>query len=62
MKASVDAALGTEVKIFGVTALTSLNDNDTIEIFNRTSSEQVQKMLDMAENSGIDGVVSSPHE
>ena len=62
MRASVEAVSGTEVKIFGVTALTSLNDNDTIEIFNRTSSEQVQKMLDMSETAGIDGVVCSPHE
>ena len=62
MRASVEAVSGTEVKIFGVTALTSLNDNDTIEIFNRTSSEQVQKMLDMSETAGIDGVVCPPHE
>ena len=62
MRASEEAVSGTEVKIFGVTALTSLNDNDTIEIFNRTSSEQVQKMLDMSETAGIDGVVCSPHE
>ena len=62
MKASVEAVSGTEVKVFGVTALTSLDDNDSIEIFNRNSSEQVKKMLDLAELSGIDGVVCSPHE
>ena len=62
MKASVEAVSGTEVKVFGVTALTSLGDNDTIEIFNRNSSEQVKKMLDLAVLSGIDGVVCSPHE
>ena len=62
MKASVEAVSGTEVKVFGVTALTSLDDNDTIEIFNRNSSEQVKKMLDLAELSGLDGVVCSPHE
>ena len=62
MKAAVEAVSGTEVKVFGVTALTSLSDNDTIEIFNRNPSEQVKKMLDLAELSGIDGVVCSPHE
>ena len=62
MKASVEAVSGTEVKVFGVTALTSLYDNDSIEIFNRNSSEQVKKMLDLAELSGLDGVVCSPHE
>ena len=62
MKASVEAVSGTEVKVFGVTALTSLDDNDSIEIFNRNSSEQVKKILDLAELSGLDGVVCSPHE
>ena len=62
MKASVEAVSGTEVKVFGVTALTSLSDNDTIEIFIRNPSEQVKKMLDLAELSGLDGVVCSPHE
>ena len=62
MKASVEAVSGTEVKVFGVTALNSLDDNDSIEIFNRNSSEQVKKMLDLAELSGLDGVVCSPHE
>lgn len=62
MKASVEAVSGTEVKVIGVTALTSLDDNDSIEIFNRNSSEQVKKMLDLAELSGLDGVVCSPHE
>ena len=62
MKASVEAVSGTEVKVFGVTALTSLSDNHIIEIFNRNSSEQVKKMLDLAVMSGIDGVVCSPHE
>ena len=62
MKASVEAVSGTEVKVFGVTAFTSLDDNDSIEIFNRNSSEQVKKMLDLAELSGLDGVVCSPHE
>ena len=62
MKASVEAVSGTEVKVFGVTALTSLSDNHIVEIFNRNSSEQVKKMLDLAVMSGIDGVVCSPHE
>ena len=62
MKATMDAVSGKEIKIFGVTALTSLDDNDSIEIFNRNSSEQVKKMLDLAELSGLDGVVCSPHE
>ncbi len=62
MSAAKEAVEGTDIKIFGVTTLTSLSDDDTSEIFNRTTAEQVSAMLDLAESSGIDGVVCSPHE
>ena len=62
MKAAMEAASGTKIKVFGVTALTSLGDDETNEIFQRTSSEQVNAMLDLAESAGIDGIVCSPHE
>ena len=60
--AAMDAVSGKEIKIFGVTALTSLSDEDTNKIFKRTASDQVEAMLDLAESVGIDGVVCSPHE
>ena len=50
------------IKIFGVTALTSLSDFDTNIIFQRTTLEQVNAMLDLAELARIDGIVCSPHE
>ena len=62
MTAAMEAVAGTGIKIFGVTALTSLSDDDTIEIFQRTTSEHVDAMLDLAQCAGIDGVVCSPHE
>ena len=62
MRAAMEAANDTDIKIIGVTALTSLNDADTIDIFQRNVSEQVNKMLDLAELSAINGVVCSPHE
>ena len=62
MKAAKNAVDGTDIKIFGVTALTSLSDEDTSLIFKRTAAEQVNIMLDLAEQAGIDGVVCSPHE
>ncbi len=62
MVAAMEAALGTDIKIFGVTALTSLSDYDTDVIFQRTASEHVCKMLDLADSAQIDGVVCSPHE
>ena len=62
MTAAMEAASEANIKVFGVTALTSLSDKDTTEIFKRTSSDHVSAMLDMAESAGIDGVVCSPLE
>ena len=62
MRAAMEAVSGNDIKIFGVTVLTSLSSDDTNEIFKRATSEQVNAMLDMAELAGIDGVVCSPHE
>ena len=60
--AAMEAASDTKIKIFGVTALTSLSDHDTNIIFQRTASDHVNKMLDLADAANIDGVVCSPHE
>ena len=62
MSAAMEATYGHDIKVFGVTALTSLSDNDANEIFQRDSLAQVNAMLDLAEHAGIDGVVCSPHE
>ena len=60
MKAAKKAVADTNIKIFGVTALTSLSDEDTGAIFQRTASNQVKAMLDLAQEAQIDGVVCSP--
>jgi len=62
MKIAINAVKDTNIKIFGVTALTSLSDEDTDVIFKRTASDQVAAMLDLAQEAKIDGVVCSPHE
>ena len=62
MRAAMEAVSGNDIKIFGVTVLTSLSNDDTNKIFKSTTSEQVNAMLDMAESAAIDGVVCSPHE
>ena len=62
MKAAKKAVSDNNIKIFGVTALTSLSDEDTSTIFQRTASNQVKAMLDLAQEAQIDGVVCSPHE
>jgi len=62
MLAAMEAVSNSKIKIFGVTALTSLSDEDTNKIYKRTAAEHVNAMLDIAEESNIDGVVCSPHE
>jgi orotidine-5'-phosphate decarboxylase len=62
MMAAMEATSDTPIKVFGVTALTSLSDDEIDEIFQRTSLGQVNAMLDLAELVGIDGVICSPHE
>ena len=62
MLAAMEAISGKDIKVFGVTALTSLSDEDTEKIYKSTSFDHVSAMLDLAESAGIDGVVCSPHE
>ena len=62
MESAMEALKGTDIKVFGVTTLTSLSDIDTNQIYQRTAADQVNAMLDIAEEAKIDGVVCSPHE
>ena len=62
MKAAMVAVNGTDIKVFGVTALTSLTDVDTNIIYKRDAASQVNAMLEIAIQAGIHGVVCSPHE
>ena len=49
--------------IIAVTALTSANDNTLIEVgYAATAAELVPRLATLAEASGMDGVVASPHE
>lgn len=50
-------------KMIGVTVLTSLSDEDVQEIgFPRSASAQVKHLVELAQSSGLDGVVCSPEE
>ena len=62
LEESVAATINTDIKIFGVTALTSLSDTDTNFIYKREAKEQVLAMIELAEKSSIHGVVCSPQE
>ena len=62
LQESLEAVKDTKIKIFGVTALTSLADEDTQTIYRCNAKDQVLAMLELAVQSGIHGVVCSPHE
>ena len=62
LQESLDAVKDTNIKIFGVTALTSLADEDTQIIYRCNAKDHVLAMLELALQSGIHGVVCSPHE
>ncbi len=51
------------LKILGVTVLTSLNDADLIEMgFSETARSLVERRIHHAIAAGADGVIASPHE
>ena len=62
LEESVAATMNTDIKIFGVTALTSLSDTETNFIYKREAKEQVLAMIELAKKSSIHGVVCSPQE
>ena len=49
-------------KILGVSLLTSLNDSDTRELYNNDFKKQFDKLINLAMETKIDGVVCSSHE
>jgi orotidine-5'-phosphate decarboxylase len=65
MRAAKDAAASVDpnVKIIGVTVLTSLNDPDLDAVGQRApAAGQVERLAKLAKHSGLDGVVCSPQE
>lgn len=62
LEESIEASKNTHIKIFGVTALTSLSNEDTKKIYRRNTKDQVLAMIELSIKSGIHGVVCSPQE
>ncbi|HEY5338902.1 MAG TPA: orotidine-5'-phosphate decarboxylase [Rhizomicrobium sp.] len=65
MRAAVDAARGVDpnIKIIGVTVLTSMDDAVLAEVGQRSPArDQVVRLSELAKKSGLDGVVCSAHE
>jgi orotidine-5'-phosphate decarboxylase len=65
MRAAAEAARASErrPKIIAVTVLTSLEEKDLAEVgLSGTALEQAVRLAILAKQSGLDGVVCSPHE
>ena len=64
MEAAVEAASEyANMKVFALTVVTGLNDQDLVDIgFNRSSQDQVVRLAKLAERSGCHGVIASPQE
>ena len=52
----------TPTKLIGVTALTSLSDNDCLKIYGCSRHEELQRLKHIAIESGVDGFVCSPYD
>ena len=62
LQASIEAIKDKNIMIFGVTALTSLAEEDTKNIYRRNTKDQVLAMIELAKEANIHGVVCSPQE
>jgi orotidine-5'-phosphate decarboxylase len=62
INSAMAAARIIHTKVIGVSVLTSLNDQDTSVLFQRTAKEQAAKLFELANETRIDGVVCSPLE
>lgn len=63
MMEDAKAAAGKNTKVVGVTILTSLNDHDLGRIGMESNSHaQVERLADLAAESGLDGIVCSGQE
>jgi orotidine-5'-phosphate decarboxylase len=63
LRASVKAAEGSGLTLLGVTVLTSLDDAEVHQIgFPGTALETAVRLAKLAQESGLRGVVASPHD
>ena len=60
--AAIAAAKTIQIKVIGVSVLTSLTDADTTALFQTTTAEQATKLFKLANETRVDGIVCSPLE
>ena len=51
-----------DAKVIGVSILTSLEESDTMALFDNKLDHQIRNLFEIAVKANLDGVVCSPHE
>ena len=62
LKKAMLAGKSINAKVIGVSILTSLEDSDTIALFDNKLEHQIRNLFEIAVKANLDGVVCSPHE
>tara|TARA_S200000501_G_scaffold350416_1_gene367385 strand:- start:247 stop:930 length:684 start_codon:yes stop_codon:yes gene_type:complete len=62
LKKAMLAGKSIDTKVIGVSILTSLEESDTMALFNNKLDHQIRNLFEIAVKANLDGVVCSPHE
>ena len=62
LKKAMLAGKSINSKVIGVSILTSLEESDTLSLFDNKLDHQIRNLFEIAVKANLDGVVSSPHE
>ena len=62
LKKAMLAGKSIDAKVIGVSILTSLEESDTMALFNNKLDHQIRNLFEIAVKANLDGVVCSPHE
>ena len=62
LKKAILAAQIIKTQVIGVSILTSLDESDSLTLFNNSLNDQIVNLFKLAKKTKIDGIVCSPHE
>ena len=62
LKKAMRAGKSINAKVIGVSILTSLEESDTLSLFDNKLDHQIRNLFEIAVKANLDGVVCSPHE
>ena len=62
LKKAMLAGKAIDAKVIGVSILTSLEESDTMALFDNKLDNQIRNLFEIAVKANLDGVVCSPHE